>query len=62
VVVRIPLSQPLVATQSYIWIRMLGALRGGYSIQLAEVLPRYAENRPNTSQVANAINAGRGLP
>ncbi|KAG8901794.1 hypothetical protein FRB99_005094 [Tulasnella sp. 403] len=23
---------------------------------------RYAENRPNTSQVANAINAGRGLP
>ncbi|KAK9855636.1 Glutathione S-transferase/chloride channel [Penicillium brevicompactum] len=23
---------------------------------------RYAQNRPNTSQVANAINAGRGLP
>ncbi|PWN93637.1 glutathione S-transferase [Acaromyces ingoldii] len=23
---------------------------------------RYAENRPNTSQVANAINSGRGLP
>ncbi|PWY80581.1 glutathione transferase [Aspergillus heteromorphus CBS 117.55] len=23
---------------------------------------RYAENRPNTSQLANAINAGRGLP
>lgn len=23
---------------------------------------RYAENRPNTSQVANAINAGHGLP
>jgi len=23
---------------------------------------RYAFNRPNTSQVANAINAGRGLP
>jgi len=23
---------------------------------------RYAENRPNTSQVANAINEGRGLP
>lgn len=23
---------------------------------------RYAENRPNTSQVANAINAGRALP
>ncbi|KAI5819841.1 putative glutathione transferase [Pyronema omphalodes] len=23
---------------------------------------RYAENRPNTSQVANAVNAGRGLP
>ena len=23
---------------------------------------RYAENRPNTSQVANAINAGRSLP
>ncbi|KAK0536589.1 hypothetical protein OC834_001111 [Tilletia horrida] len=23
---------------------------------------RYAENRPNTSQVANAINQGRGLP
>ena len=23
---------------------------------------RYAENRPNTSQVANAVNSGRGLP
>jgi hypothetical protein len=23
---------------------------------------RYAENRPNTSQVANATNSGRGLP
>lgn len=23
---------------------------------------RYAENRPGTSQVANAVNAGRGLP
>lgn len=23
---------------------------------------RYAHNRPNTSQVANAINSGRGLP
>ncbi|ODM22646.1 hypothetical protein SI65_00235 [Aspergillus cristatus] len=23
---------------------------------------RYAQNRPNTSQVANAINSGRGLP
>jgi len=23
---------------------------------------RYAENRPNTSQVANAVNEGRGLP
>ena len=23
---------------------------------------RYADNRPNTSQVANAVNAGRGLP
>ncbi|CAG8269589.1 unnamed protein product [Penicillium salamii] len=23
---------------------------------------RYAQNRPNTSQLANAINAGRGLP
>ncbi|RAH74959.1 glutathione S-transferase family protein [Aspergillus aculeatinus CBS 121060] len=23
---------------------------------------RYAENRPNTSQLANAINSGRGLP
>jgi glutathione S-transferase len=23
---------------------------------------RYAENRPNTSQVADAVNSGRGLP
>lgn len=23
---------------------------------------RYAENRPGTSQVADAVNAGRGLP
>lgn len=23
---------------------------------------RYAENRPNTSQVANAVNSGKGLP
>jgi len=23
---------------------------------------RYAENRPNTSQLANAINSGKGLP
>ena len=23
---------------------------------------RYAENRPNTSQLADAVNAGRGLP
>lgn len=23
---------------------------------------RYAENRPNTSQLANAVNSGRGLP
>lgn len=23
---------------------------------------RYAENRPNTSELANAINAGHGLP
>lgn len=23
---------------------------------------RYAENRPDTSQVANAVNSGRGLP
>jgi len=27
-----------------------------------ESYARYAENRPNTSQVANAINAGRSLP
>lgn len=23
---------------------------------------RYAENRPNTSQLANAVNSGKGLP
>ena len=23
---------------------------------------RYAENRPNTSQVRDAVNSGRGLP
>ncbi|KAL3455367.1 hypothetical protein BJX64DRAFT_295125 [Aspergillus heterothallicus] len=27
-----------------------------------ESYERYAENRPNTSQLANAINSGRGLP
>lgn len=28
----------------------------------AYIVTRYAYNRPNTSQVANAINSGRALP
>jgi hypothetical protein len=39
------------------WVLVL-VLRSGVSHECY----RYAFNRPNTSQVANAINSGRGLP
>jgi len=32
------------------------------SLMTSSTVHRYAFNRPNTSQVANAINSGRGLP
>lgn len=33
-----------------------------FFFSMAPLTLHVAENRPNTSQVANAINAGRGLP
>lgn len=50
--------------------RLIAAIENNASVQATtssdelylDSYERYAENRPNTSQVANAINAGRGLP
>ena len=52
------------------WARWVEAVEENPSVQATtsenqlyvDSYERYAENRPNTSQVANAVNAGRGLP
>lgn len=52
------------------WGRWVQAVEGLESVKATtsddelylDSYERYAENRPNTSQVANAINSGRGLP
>ncbi|KAL4982914.1 hypothetical protein BDW68DRAFT_191777 [Aspergillus falconensis] len=52
------------------WGAWVDAIEANDSIKATTSLPdlyldsyeRYAENRPNTSQLANAINSGRGLP
>ncbi|KAL6232592.1 hypothetical protein BDW75DRAFT_232671 [Aspergillus navahoensis] len=52
------------------WCAWVDAIEANESIKATTSLPdlyldsyeRYAENRPNTSPLANAINSGRGLP
>ncbi|KAL4776470.1 hypothetical protein BDW60DRAFT_213862 [Aspergillus nidulans var. acristatus] len=52
------------------WSAWVNAIEANDSVKATTSLPdlyldsyeRYAENRPNTSQLANAINSGRGLP
>lgn len=52
------------------WGRWIDAIENDPSVQATtssddlyfDSYERYAENRPNTSQVANAVNSGRGLP
>ena len=52
------------------WKVWVSAIEGNVSVQATtstdelylDSYERYAENRPGTSQVANAVNAGRGLP
>lgn len=49
------------------WIEAIEADRGVVATTSDDALyldsyERYAENRPNTSQLANAVNSGRGLP
>ena len=50
-----------------IWVDAIENLEGARATTSDDQLyldsyERYAENRPNTSQVANAVNSGRGLP
>ncbi|KAL4808302.1 hypothetical protein BDV18DRAFT_158407 [Aspergillus unguis] len=52
------------------WAAWVDAIEANEEVKATTSLPdlyldsyeRYAENRPNTSQLANAINSGRGLP
>lgn len=52
------------------WKGWVDAIEGNLSVQATtstdelylDSYERYAENRPGTSQVANAVNSGRGLP
>jgi glutathione S-transferase len=52
------------------WAKWVEAIEGNEAIRATtstdelylDSYERYAENRPNTSQVANAVNSGRGLP
>ncbi|KAL4752986.1 hypothetical protein BDW72DRAFT_201946 [Aspergillus terricola var. indicus] len=52
------------------WNAWVDAIEANDSVKATTSLPdlyldsyeRYAKNRPNTSQLANAINSGRGLP
>jgi len=52
------------------WARWVEAIEGEESVRAttsedglyADSYERYAENRPGTSQVADAVNSGRGLP
>lgn len=52
------------------WGAWVDAIEANEAIKATTSMPdlyldsyeRYAENRPNTSQLANAINSGRGLP
>ena len=52
------------------WATWVAALENDESIKATtstddlylDSYERYAENRPNTSQVAKAVNSGRGLP
>lgn len=52
------------------WGKLVDAIEKNESVQATlstddlylDSYQRYAENRPNTSQLANAVNSGRGLP
>jgi glutathione S-transferase len=52
------------------WAKWVGAIEGEGSVRATtsgdelyvDSYERYAENRPGTSEVADAVNAGRGLP
>lgn len=52
------------------WKKWVDALEGEESVQMTtstdelylDSYERYAENRPGTSQVADAVNSGKGLP
>jgi len=52
------------------WGKWVEAIEGNEAVKATtsddklyvESYERYAENRPNTSQLANAVNSGRGLP
>ena len=52
------------------WKKWVDAIEGAEEVRRTVSGPevyvdsyqRYAENRPNTSQVAAAVNGGRGLP
>ncbi len=52
------------------WAKWMGALEAESSVRATtsgdelylDSYERYAENRPGTSQVADAVNEGRGLP
>lgn len=52
------------------WGKWVEAIEGDEAVKkttsedrlYVESYERYAENRPNTSQLANAVNSGRGLP
>lgn len=52
------------------WARWLDAIEGCEAVKATtsddglyvDSYERYAENRPNTSQVADAVNSGKGLP
>ena len=52
------------------WKKWVDAIEGNESVKATisgdevylDSYERYAENRPGTSQVADAINSGRGLP
>lgn len=52
------------------WARWVNAIENELSVKATtsddalylDSYERYAENRPNTSQLANAVNSGRGLP